>query len=362
MFVPPEKNYALAMDLWHGKPSGRLLWTPYFYTQASDRWAAQAGYATGKEFMDRELGCLQYAHFVGPLKRSNPAVEVVRREEDGARIIEYRSRFGTLTQISRGGRIMQHRVRSPEDLRVLIAQMKAEICEPAPEVFEQARAALGGQWPIVVSMGPSAVQRMVQGDLSVEDFWYAMSDYPALMEEAFAAHEANQLRGYDLNLKLPADGYCQDENTSTTLISPAYYRRYSLGHIRDYATKVRAAGRRLVVHMCGHLRDLVPSFRETGMHGIDCVTPPPVGNCEFRHAYAHMASDFFCTGRFGTSMWFGKSREEILAGLASILPHDIYREHAFVLGVTGDGMSDIPLDNIRLLRDCIEEYERGAKA
>ena len=98
------------------------------------------------------------------------------------------------------------------------------------------------------------------------------------------------------------------------------------------------------------------------MHGIDCLTPPPVGDCPFEYAFKAMPDDFFCIGRFNSTLWYNRSREEILANLASILPHQIYQEHAFYLAVTEDGLKNVNLDTVRLVRDCIQEYEKeGAR-
>ena len=333
------------------------MWTTYFHGPQK-AWAEETGYADGMEFILHHLGALHYAEFVRPYKICNPHVEVVARDEGELSAREYRSPWGVLTELRKGPRLVQHRVRSPRDLRILIEMWKRDEVMTLPERFHQAQKIGHGRWPVVISAGPSPVQRLIQVDMSVEDFWYAMADYPHLMEEAFDVYQTTMRKIYEIITRFPADGFCEDENTSTTLISPTAYRRYSLPHIRQYAEAVHRAGKRLVVHMCGHLRGLVPIFPETGMDGIDCLTPPPVGDCEFRYAFEHMPARFFCTGRFGSSLWYGRSRKEILANLAACLPHDIYREHTFVLGVTGDGLRDISLSNIQLLRDCIAEYER----
>jgi hypothetical protein len=113
--------------------------------------------------------------------------------------------------------------------------------------------------------------------------------------------------------------------------------------------------------MCGLLRDLLPLFPATGLSGIDCLTPPPVGNCPFAEAYDAMPAGFFCTGRFNSTFWVGKDRDQILQGLAATVPHRVYRESPFILIVTTDAVEGITLENWRLLRDCINEYEEKAR-
>ncbi len=357
MFLKPGENFARAMDLWNGKPSGRLMWTTYFYEPLRP-WTEQTGYADSADFIERDLGAMQYAVFESVVDFKEPQVAVARRREGEVTTIEYKSPWGTLTEIRKADRHLKHRVASAEDLKIQIKMWENVEVTPAPQRFEKAMAKWRGRAPVVIANGSSAVQQMIQYIFSVEDFWFAMADYPSLMEQAFETWEALQRKAYEISTTFPADAFYENENTSTTLISPSYYRKYSLAHIRAYSDAVHKTGKRFAVHMCGHLRDLMTMFPETALDGIDCLTPPPVGNCEFDYAYRVMPKNFFCTGRFGTSMWHNRTRSEIMAGLASILPHEIYRDHAFVLAVTGDGMTDISLDNIRLLRDCINDYEK----
>ena len=357
MFLEPGESFARATALWNGKPSGGLMWTTYL-DEPLRRWTEQAGYADSADFLERDLGTMQYAEFVRVADFREPQVEIIKRTENEVTTLEHKSPWGALTEVMRADRCLKHRVASADDLKIQIKMWENTDVVRVADRFEKTMAKWRGRAPVVIVNGSSAVQEMIQFVMSVEDFWFAVSDCTALMEQAFKTWEALQAKAYAISTTFPADNFYEDENTSTTLISPVYYRKYSLGHIRAYSDAVHKTGKRFVVHMCGHLRGLMTTFPETRMDGIDCLTPPSVGNCEFDYAYRVMPRDFFCTGRFGTSLWYNKTRDEIMANLAAVLPHEIYRNHAFVLAVTGDGIKDIPLDNIRLLRDCINDYEK----
>jgi len=68
------------------------------------------------------------------------------------------------------------------------------------------------------------------------------------------------------------------ENTSTTLISPDQYRRYCARHVGEYAGLTRAADRNLILHMCGHLKTLLPDLAQIPAHAFEAFTSPTLGN------------------------------------------------------------------------------------
>ncbi len=174
----------------------------------------------------------------------------------------------------------------------------------------------------------------------------------------FVTHEENLQRAINLWQGKPSGSLMWNLDTDgERLFKLAYYETYSLEHMRKFADFAQQANCRSLVHMCGLLHDLMPLIKQTGMKGIHALSPPTIGDTPFEYAYGIMPSDFFTLGRFGSLNWVGKTREDIMASLASTLPHHIYQQHAFMLLVTSDG-ADYTLDNLYLLRDCINEYEQ----
>jgi uroporphyrinogen decarboxylase len=99
------------------------------------------------------------------------------------------------------------------------------------------------------------------------------------VEALFAAMHRHLCRRIELAVAhSPADTLYLIENTSTTLISPAQYRQYCLPVIREYAAIVRAKGRLMVLHMCGHLKALLPDLATLPVAAFEAFTSPTVGN------------------------------------------------------------------------------------
>jgi uroporphyrinogen-III decarboxylase len=79
---------------------------------------------------------------------------------------------------------------------------------------------------------------------------------------------------------------CVWEDSSTTNISPAFFERYVVPDINAWGRVVHGAGKLLIHHACGHIRDLLPIMALTEADAIESITPPPTGNVGIGEARA----------------------------------------------------------------------------
>ena len=358
MFIQKDNNLNLALNLWNGKASEGLLWT-LDPGRPIDDIVRQAGQENLVDFLQVNLGCLIWGTQASPFKEEYNGVNIKTTHCSDQVHREYLSDHGNLHESIKDGQIIEHKVTSRSELEVLIENLKNVKVEPDYEIFRRIEQADKGRWPILVSTRlASPVQHMIQHEMGVADFWYLIADCPELVEEAMELWQEKLCCMYEIMSDVPSDGFYQAENTSTTMISPDYYKKYSIGQMGQLASLSHKAGKRMLVHMCGLLHDLIPLIKETGMDGIHALSPPPTGNTQFEYAYENMKDDCFILGRFGSLEWVGKSKNEIMLNLEKILPHHIYKEKPFALLATLD-TAEVMLDNIYLLRDCINEYDQS---
>lgn len=173
-------------------------------------------------------------------------------------------------------------VRTVDDIRVLTAVYADARPEPDADGLEEARAqaaAAGPEAVTAVTVGISPLMHWVEWLAGVENAHYLLADHPAEVEELFAVMHAFLLRKTEIVCaRNPADLVYFSENTSTTLISPAQYRRYCAGHLREYGALTRAAGREMVLHMCGRLKALLPDLAGVPARAFEAFTAPPLGD------------------------------------------------------------------------------------
>jgi len=157
----------------------------------------------------------------------------------------------------------------------------------------------------------------------VENGHYLLADYQHEVEGLFAAMHNVLRRRAEIEFEhTPADAVYLSENTSTTLISPEQYRRYCAPVIGEYADIARQAGKRLVLHMCGYLKDLLPELAKIPVAAFEAFTSPPAGNT--RLADGRAACPSMCLiGGTNATLWL-QPADKIIAEIArdlDALPH-----------------------------------------
>lgn len=82
----------------------------------------------------------------------------------------------------------------------------------------------------------------------------------------------------------------------SSFISPTLYRQLVLPSVRRSAAAVRAAGGFSYLHTCGFISDRLEQFVETGVDGIECMDPPPLGDVTLAEAKERVGSRLFLKG------------------------------------------------------------------
>ncbi len=128
-------------------------------------------------------------------------------------------------------------------------------------------------------IGESPLMYWVEWLAGVESAHFLLVDHQQEVEALFEAMHNVLLQKTTLLCEhSPADVFYLIENTSTTLISPDQYRRYCARHVREYAGLTKAADRNLILHMCGHLKALLPDLARIPAQAFEAFTSPPLGN------------------------------------------------------------------------------------
>jgi hypothetical protein len=129
------------------------------------------------------------------------------------------------------------------------------------------------------NIGISPLMDWIQHLAGVENGHYLLADSPDEVDALFRAmHRVLKLRMEVEAEHSPADLLYMTENTSTTLISPHQYEQWCFPQIMDYASIANARGRNLVLHMCGHLKDILPQLSRLPVRAFEAFTSPTVGN------------------------------------------------------------------------------------
>lgn len=173
-------------------------------------------------------------------------------------------------------------VRAREDIEVMtdvVRDARIEVDREALEAARREAQRLGQGAVTATAIGESPMMQWIEWLAGVQNAHYLLADHAQAVEELFEAmHAVLAARAAALCDCSPADLLYLIENTSTTLLSPDQFRRHCAPRLQEYARLTRAAGRPLVLHMCGHLKALLPDLARVGADAFEAFTSPTVGN------------------------------------------------------------------------------------
>jgi uroporphyrinogen-III decarboxylase len=147
------------------------------------------------------------------------------------------------------------------------------------------------------------------------------------------------------------------ENTSSYYISPDLYRQHNGPHVKDFVDAMHGAGKLAFIHMCGHVKALLPQFKGIGFDGIHTLTPPPTGDTPWELALDVLGEELVIIGALPPPAWITCPVAEIPAHLERYYTPRLRRAH-FLLAPMADGIPVAP-ERFQAIGDWIARHPRG---
>jgi len=176
---------------------------------------------------------------------------------------------------------IEHPVKDIDDLKAFEEIVRSESFERDFEHFTAEDTRIGDDGIATDSVPTSPIQRLLQHTIGVAQYYTVFyMDYPEDLDSVLATMHEKNCELYELISVSPADVVIDYENTSTTLISPDLYRKYSLPMINDYADILHRHDKVFLTHRCGKLSGLVDLMRQGKDDGIVDISPEPTGDLD----------------------------------------------------------------------------------
>lgn len=331
----------------HRQPTDRLAWTTLVDNATLEGLPEELRGQGGLAFY-RHLGCgiflldcwnLPY-HFGSPVLVWPEWVETETVRQGDTTTEHYRTPGRTLSRVWRRSHPVRYLLQSVADVdlyRQMWAGARYLSGDDAP-VAARLATDLGADGIATRFWGPSAIPRLLELDAGMEGFYYLLQDHCAEVEALIQAMHEREVEAFSLLAQSPCEAITLVENTSTLYISPTVYRRYNKPAICDFVDLVHAAGKVALVHMCGHVRELLADFCDTGMDGIHALTPPPTGNTPWELALDVMGEDTVIIGVLDPTIFAAGPVEQIGPALDQLYTPRLRRAH-FVLCPAADGIA-----------------------
>jgi hypothetical protein len=346
----------------HRQPADRLAWTTLVDSATLNALPEPLGRQDSLAFY-RHLGCDIFLlngwglphGFISPELRWGKEVQFIARREDGNHVYEWRTARGVLTGICHAnGHPLKYPVDSIEAVRLY-----REMWENARFVEADDRPAytalnrlVGADGIVTRFWGPSTIPRLLETDMGTMNFYYLLNDHPREMMELIRVIHERELQAFAILGRGPCDVVILCENTSTYYISPDVYRRFNGPHVKDFVDATHAAGKVALVHMCGHVFNLLPDIKQTGLDGIHALTPPPTGNTPWETALDVLGDDLIIIGALDPTIFIMKPLAQIGEALDALYTPRLRRSN-FVLGPFADGIA-VPLERFQAVSRWME--------
>lgn len=175
-------------------------------------------------------------------------------------------------------RIVDFPVKTVEDLRVATYLVERRQFEAKPKEFEEAANAVGHRAEPTMFLSSSGFTELIKRWCGLPGTVYLLADHPAEVEAHLEACDRRDDRLIDAALDLPCRIFNLGDHATNEFTPPPILKKYMIPRWQRIAARLRAAGRFVHTHWDGNSRLMLPYLRETHLHGVEALTPAPMGD------------------------------------------------------------------------------------
>ena len=224
--------------------------------------------------------------------------------------------------------------------------------KPQHETFLQIDRLLGDAGVPTASMFNTPLMHLIEFVFGLENTYLLLYDHREEFEDILEKMHAAQKRHVEVLAASPALVVIQYENTSSTLISPAIFRRYCLPYLNIYADILRASGKIFLIHMCGKLHAMVDDISQGHFNGICDIAPEPTGNLSLDEAVAHLPGKVIIGGIDATT-YISQNPEFVREKVSGVIER--VKPFCGVLLGSGDVVPrGAQVENFRIIRELVD--------
>ncbi len=247
---------------------------------------------------------VRYAASAGLESYEDPA-DVVRAEEHDGRyyITTITTPSGTIRTVHQevhengevvNRRICEYPVKTGGDLRVVTDLVEREQARANVEAFQQAADRVGHRAEPTVFFGGSGFTDLVKVWCGLEGTYYLLADDRAAVEEYLEACNRREDRRLDEALKLPCRIFNLGDHATNEFTPPPILLRYLMPRWQKISARMHEHGRFVHTHWDGNSRLMLPYLKDTGLDGVEALTPEPMADMTLEQIKAAVGDTIVC--------------------------------------------------------------------
>jgi hypothetical protein len=357
-----------------GRSNGQIIWQPRISCWLNDKQFAGEPLPEPYEGMSlpeiyRSLGCSARIYY---------ANRSMQRIED-PRVVTTRQDLGdgkTETVVETPVGIQRDIVqRVPENIRPLrikwpvtseeelkVATWRTENCSWRwnQEGYDAVLAEWGDLGAPTVFLPRMNIQDLYINTMGVQNAVYAIYDWPNTVEAYFKALDDSHDRLIDIVNDCPVKIINYGENVHSGTLPPDLFCKYHLPACQRRSERLHAAGKFICSHWDGDCNPLLPFAHETGLDGIEAITPQPQGDVTLEEVREALGDDMFLLDGI-PAIYFDETFpvETLIACTEKVI--ELFAPR-LILGISDELSSTGDIERIRIVGDIVDAYNRKVTA
>ncbi len=256
--------------------------------------------------------------------------------------------------------LKEHPVKSIDDYKVVDCLFENMTLTPDYTRYEELAKQYGDDVLFFVMLTPeltlkSAYQSMIEFWVGMENLIYDVFDYPEVVINTMKKIQAVNLRAVEISAESPAEYFSTWEDSSTTNISPSQYREYIMPEIARWCEVLHGHGKKYIQHACGLIKDLLPMMAESGVDGIESITPKPMGNITMKEAAEMLPEHVALIGGIDAVTMENSSCDELCEYVKNLLID--MKGYRFVLANSDSCPPNVSHEKFIKIGEIVAEFE-----
>ena len=199
-----------------------------------------------------------------------------------------------------------------------------------------------------------SVQDLYINTMGMEKGIFALYDFLTAVSAYFAALHESHMRMIDVINASPIDIINFGDNVHCGTTTVDIFKTHVLPYYLERTEKLHSTGKFVYAHWDGDTHALLPYAEETGLDGIEAITPKPQGDVTLEYIKKHLGDTMF-----------------LLDGIPAVLFDDIFPVELLiettekiidlfapklVLGISDEISSTGDIERIRIVGEIVDKY------
>jgi len=277
-------------------------------------------------------------------------------------LTEYKTPKGSIRQVERltehGTSVynVEYFLKDLEDIEVYEYVLQERKYEWDERHYEWGMKRYGGIIPLRVSLQRSPLMWLFVGVMGFQRGVTMLWRHRKEMEELLMLLEGEFYKMLDACRGKPITELHFGDNMHQDMCSPPLFRRYMIPFYQRVIPRVHEMGMYSTAHWDGFVKQLLPLVRETGLDGLECVTPLPQGDVTLEEMREGMRGMFLRDGIPAVMMcpWTDlKTLEEHVRRLLKMFYPRL------ILGVSDLVPANADIERIRFVNGIVGEFNES---